>query len=464
MIGAGNRQQALRPSSGQAIGNRVFGFALCAWLLALCGSALAQTGWLVRPDCGTLTPVNDATVCMQTSSAGGRTPGIYLYTGNAWQPPDKLGDQAKTVSFDVSALPAGNNTVKIPTPNPVMVRGIATPNDSLCVGYIDTNGVQVRVPCSGGSATPVVGFSNGSSSGSESITNVTIPVTLTNPPAGAVTVNYAATGGTATGGGTDYTLTSGTLTFNGTTTQNISVTVVDDGAAESTETIVITLSSPSSGVTLGTATHTYSINDNDSGGGAALVASGAAGSANAHTVDMPSLNSTGSSVGYMCTSSAGNLVVSDNKGGTWTEIDSQGPATEARLWKGTGATWGSGHVVSITENGTRYPSGVVAFFSGVTQNGTPVKNSADASSIQPGSVTPSNATNILIACLAASANTGTISASGGYTMSGQVAYADGQRLAAGMAHLVQSTATAGNPTLSWTSVVPARAIAAALVP
>jgi hypothetical protein len=42
-------------------------------------------------------------------------------------------------------------------------------------------------------------------------------------------VDYAVSGGTATGGGVDYTLASGTLTFNpGVTTQNISVAIVND--------------------------------------------------------------------------------------------------------------------------------------------------------------------------------------------------------------------------------------------
>lgn len=439
------------------------GVAFCAWLFALCGAALAQTGWLVRPDCGTLSPVNDATVCMQTSTASGRTPGIYLYTGSAWQPPDKLGDQTKTVSFDVSALPSGNNTVKIPTPNPVMVRGITTPGDSLCVSYIDTNGVQQRVPCSGGTSSPVVGFSSSSSSGNESVTSVTIPVVLTNPPAGAVTVNYAATGGTATGGGVDYTLASGTLTFNGTTTQNITVTVVNDATAESNETIIITLSSPSSGVSLGTTTHTYTIVDND-GGGATFVAAGGAGSTNAHTVDMPSLNSTGASVGYFCTSSLGALTVSDNKSGTWTQVTSQGTGTEARLWKGTGASWGSGHIVSITENGTRNPSGVVIFLAGVTQNDNPVGNSLTSTTIVPGSVTPSNSTNVLISCLAAAYGVGTASINGGYTVAAQVDAVDNQHVATALGYLIQSSATAGNPTWTVNSNNDLRAINVALVP
>lgn len=338
-----------------------------------------------------------------------------------------------------------------------------------CCQMSRSDAAEIRIRA-GTLQTSYIGFASAASSASESVTSNQIPVEMINGPIGTlVTVSYSVTGGTATGGGVDYTLANGTLTFQtfsgAPTTQVIDLNVVNDALVESAETIVITLSGPSGGLALGQATHTFTILDNDSGGGAALIASGAAGSTNAHTVNMPSLNSTGSSVGYMCTSSAGNLIVTDNKGGTWTELDVQGASTEARLWKGTGAAWGSGHVVSIVENGTRYPAGVVAFFSGVTQNGTPVKNSSDsATSIQHGSITPSNATNVLIACLAASGSTSTVSVNGGYTMTGQVGYTDGEHLGVAMAHLVQSAATAGNPTLSWTNVVAARAIGAAAVP
>ncbi|HNE56424.1 MAG TPA: Calx-beta domain-containing protein [Leptospiraceae bacterium] len=111
---------------------------------------------------------------------------------------------------------------------------------------------------------PTVAFNTNSSSGSESTTAVSLPVSLSAVYASTVTVNYAVTGGTATGSGTDFTLASGTLTFtSGTLTQNINMTVVNDLLGESDETVIVTLSAPSN-ATLGTFTsHTYTINDND---------------------------------------------------------------------------------------------------------------------------------------------------------------------------------------------------------
>ena len=111
---------------------------------------------------------------------------------------------------------------------------------------------------------PTVSFGTTSSTNSEATTAVNIPVTLSAVSGQAVTVGYAVTSGTATGSGIDFTLASGTLTFPaGTTTQNISLTVTNDTTFEGTETLTITLASPTAS-SLGTnVSHTYSITDDD---------------------------------------------------------------------------------------------------------------------------------------------------------------------------------------------------------
>ena len=111
--------------------------------------------------------------------------------------------------------------------------------------------------------TTTVGFDQGTSSANESAGTVNIPVTLSTSSALTVTVDYAVTGGTATPGGVDYTLASGTLSFSpGATSRNIPITIVDDGIAELSETVVITLSNPSN-ATIGTNPHTVTLIDND---------------------------------------------------------------------------------------------------------------------------------------------------------------------------------------------------------
>ena len=77
-----------------------------------------------------------------------------------------------------------------------------------------------------------------------------------------VTVAYATSGGTATSG-TDFTAASGTLTFAANeTSKTVSVATTDDAADEANETFTLTLSSPTN-ATLGTATATGTINDDD---------------------------------------------------------------------------------------------------------------------------------------------------------------------------------------------------------
>jgi len=83
------------------------------------------------------------------------------------------------------------------------------------------------------------------------------------PPDGTITVQFSvAKGGTATPG-TDYKLGSGTLTFGpGVTSQVISVPTARDLIRESTETVIVQLAAPSSGVTLGSpSAATLSITD-----------------------------------------------------------------------------------------------------------------------------------------------------------------------------------------------------------
>jgi hypothetical protein len=77
---------------------------------------------------------------------------------------------------------------------------------------------------------------------------------------GAVTVDYALSGGTATGGaacgaGIDYVNTGGTVNFaNGATSGSFNVTICGDSEIEPDETFTVTLSNPTGGAVLGTPT------------------------------------------------------------------------------------------------------------------------------------------------------------------------------------------------------------------
>ena len=79
---------------------------------------------------------------------------------------------------------------------------------------------------------------------------------------GTVTVGYATADGSASAG-LDYTAASGTVTFTaGQTSQDIIVSVAGDATVEADETFTVTLSAPT-GATLGTATSTVTIANDD---------------------------------------------------------------------------------------------------------------------------------------------------------------------------------------------------------
>ena len=105
---------------------------------------------------------------------------------------------------------------------------------------------------------PEINFQTASDSNSEDITPLYVPVTLSVAQGVSISVDFAFTGGT--------------VTFSPfTTTVYIptdSITIVDDLDPETDETIEITLSNPTSPAVLGGVTvYTYTIVDNDSGGG-----------------------------------------------------------------------------------------------------------------------------------------------------------------------------------------------------
>lgn len=85
-------------------------------------------------------------------------------------------------------------------------------------------------------------------------------VTKTGAATTTQTVNYATASGTATSG-SDFTATSGTLSFLSWETQRtVAVPILTDNLAEPAETFTMSLSTPSSGAMIGTATATGTIN------------------------------------------------------------------------------------------------------------------------------------------------------------------------------------------------------------
>ena len=120
---------------------------------------------------------------------------------------------------------------------------------------------NVTAGSGGGSGSASLSFSNTSYQVSENASSITITVNRRGDIGQAVSVHYAATGGSATAG-IDFTATSGTLTWaaNDSSPKTFSVQISADAIAEGNETVQLQLSSPS-GASILTQTATLTIND-----------------------------------------------------------------------------------------------------------------------------------------------------------------------------------------------------------
>ncbi len=129
------------------------------------------------------------------------------------------------------------------------VTGNAQIGDSTAVGTIVDNDT-------------VVGISVANASASEG-NNLVFAVTLSEAASSTVTVAYATANGSATAS-SDYTAKSGTLTFSpGQTSKNVTVSTTENTVQESTETMTLTLSSPTGPAAISDGSATGTINDDD---------------------------------------------------------------------------------------------------------------------------------------------------------------------------------------------------------
>ncbi|MFN4144783.1 MAG: ExeM/NucH family extracellular endonuclease, partial [Runella sp.] len=99
-----------------------------------------------------------------------------------------------------------------------------------------------------GTTTPTVNLSVSATAGNETDgTVITVTATANSAVSGNQTVSLGVTGATAS----RYTVPNTITILNGQTTGTVNFTVVNDGIPQSTETATLTISNPSSGITLG---------------------------------------------------------------------------------------------------------------------------------------------------------------------------------------------------------------------
>jgi len=148
--------------------------------------------------------------------------------------------------------------------------------------------------------------------------------------------------------------------------------------------------------------------------------------------------------------------ISDSNGNTWSPLTQYSDGFGDRycqLFYVANATVGAGHTFSVTGI-ANFPSLFIAAFSGVASSPFDVENgntNAVNTSVQPGSITPGANNELIITGLQYSdSSTPTVNSSFTITdfLPGGVTF--GQEGGA-LAYLIQTTATAENPTWSWTS-------------
>jgi hypothetical protein len=158
------------------------------------------------------------------------------------------------------------------------------------------------------------------------------------------------------------------------------------------------------------------------------------------------------------------LAVSDSEGNTWTALTIRSTTNIAcRLFYVYNPSVGAGHTFTANDGANSpYPSIEMMAFSGAAaapfdqQNGA----TATATSIATGSITPTEDNELVVAGLAHENNSaGAVSINGGFTAL-KVAYVGGNSQGSGLARLIQTTATAANPTWSITTSAESAAVIA----
>lgn len=231
---------------------------------------------------------------------------------------------------------------------------------------------------------------------------VSVSVSRTGGNYGNASVAYSTSNGSAVSGG-DYTSTSGTFTWTSgdASTKTFSIPILDDGVVESSETLSITLSSPS-GVTLGSpSSGTVTIADNDvwvpgslqlagstyslaeNGGSISITVTRTGGSSGAATVNYATSNGT-ATAGSDYSAASGTLYWTDgefaSKSFTIAVLDDStyesNETVNITLTGATGASLSSPStaVLTITENDPA-PTGTLQFSPAsysVAENGTSV--------------------------------------------------------------------------------------------
>ncbi len=189
----------------------------------------------------------------------------------------------------------------------------------------------------------------------------------------------------------------------------------------------------------------------------ALVTNTGKGSTDNYNVTTSSVDTTGANLIVLATGNyapGSQPTVSDSKGNSWTVINTYTAIlSRVKMWYCLNPTVGSGHTFTASTSGAA-PAICVSAFSGVKASSAyeaeTGSNVAPGTSLQPGSITPAEDNEVQVTALAISA-VETLSINSSFSITDQIALVAGKNYGLGMAYRIQTTATAVNPTWSWSA-------------
>jgi hypothetical protein len=239
--------RALNLTNGMATGG-----GMLTYLDAAAGAGILQFSaatYSVAENGGTLTVTvnriggSAGAVSVNYATANGTATAGSDYTAISATPLN-FADGVTSQTFNIAILDdgtfEGNETFNVTLSTPTGGATLGTPSSAV-VTITDND-----------AAPGALQFSAATYSVAENGGSLTVTVNRIGGSAGAVSVNYATTNGTATAPG-DYTAASGTLNFaNAQTSATFPITINNDATYESDETFNVTLSTPTGGATLGT--------------------------------------------------------------------------------------------------------------------------------------------------------------------------------------------------------------------
>jgi hypothetical protein len=165
----------------------------------------------------------------------------------------------------------------------------------------------------------------------------------------------------------------------------------------------------------------------------------------------PGINTTGASLLVVCVVSyvgAAAPTLSDSNGNTWTGLTTYTGLTSSRVrvYYAASPTVGAGHTFTVSGTSSFAAVAVLALSGSAA---SPFDQENGAAAVQPGSVTPSEDNEILLAFISddIAASTST-SVDSGFTFLDSQANSNGNYFGLASAYLIETTATAKNPTFS----------------